>query len=138
MASINNNLSSSSFKFELESNGNEASGNVRVVRNGESVIDEEFKLKKNDKNKNRILSLKKEIFDNLANRQSAHALIPIPDDIVSFDGNYVMPRKQQHIKNALKRIDEDDFGVCQICGENIKAKRLEIDPSLIICFDCAK
>lgn len=44
----------------------------------------------------------------------------------------------QHIKNALKRIDEDDFGVCQICGENIKAKRLEIDPSLIICFDCAK
>ena len=93
MASINNNLSSSSFKFELESNGNEASGNVKVVRNGESVIDNEFKLKKNDKNKNRILSLKKEIFANLANRQSAHAPIPIPDDIVSFDGNYVMPPK---------------------------------------------
>ena len=42
------------------------------------------------------------------------------------------------IKAALKRIDEDDFGECQICGEYIKAKRLEIDPSTTICIDCAK
>ena len=44
----------------------------------------------------------------------------------------------QHIKAALKRINEDDFGECQICGEYIKAKRLEIDPSVAVCIDCAK
>jgi DnaK suppressor protein len=44
----------------------------------------------------------------------------------------------QQIKAALKRIDEDDFGECQFCGEYIKAKRLEIDPSATICIDCAK
>ena len=44
----------------------------------------------------------------------------------------------QHIKAALKRINEDDFGECQICGEYIKTKRLEIDPSIAVCIDCAK
>jgi DnaK suppressor protein len=44
----------------------------------------------------------------------------------------------QHIKAALKRINEDDFGECQICGKYIKAKRLEVDPSVAVCIDCAK
>lgn len=44
----------------------------------------------------------------------------------------------QHIKAALKRINEDDFGECQICGEYINAKRLEIDPSVAVCINCAK
>ena len=44
----------------------------------------------------------------------------------------------QQIKAALKRIDEDDYGECKICGEYIKSKRLEIDPSATICIDCAR
>jgi len=44
----------------------------------------------------------------------------------------------QQIKAALKRIDEDDFGECQICGDYIKAKRLEINPRATICIDCSK
>jgi DnaK suppressor protein len=43
----------------------------------------------------------------------------------------------QQIKAALKRIDEDDFGECKICGAFIKAMRLEINPSATICIDCA-
>jgi DnaK suppressor protein len=44
----------------------------------------------------------------------------------------------QQIKAALNRVDENDFRKCQICGEHIKAMRLEIDPSATICIDCAK
>ena len=44
----------------------------------------------------------------------------------------------KQIKAALKRIDEDDFGECQICGDYIKAKRLEINPRATICIDCSK
>ena len=44
----------------------------------------------------------------------------------------------QQIKAALKHIDEDDFGECQISGEYIKAKRLEIDPTTTICIECAR
>lgn len=43
----------------------------------------------------------------------------------------------QHIEQALKRIDEDSFGECQNCGEDIAAKRLGIDPTVPICIDCA-
>ena len=43
----------------------------------------------------------------------------------------------QHINVALKRI-KIDYGKYQICGEDIKAKRLEIDPCASICIDYAK
>ena len=44
----------------------------------------------------------------------------------------------QHINNALERIKKDEFGECLICGEYIKAKRLEFNPSVSVCVDCAE
>jgi len=39
---------------------------------------------------------------------------------------------------ALKRIDLDDYGYCQTCGEEIHRKRLEFDPTASQCIDCAE
>ncbi|MCW9033127.1 MAG: TraR/DksA C4-type zinc finger protein [Rhodospirillales bacterium] len=44
----------------------------------------------------------------------------------------------QRIEAALKRIDEDDYGYCASCDEEIPAKRLEFDPAAAVCIDCAK
>lgn len=44
----------------------------------------------------------------------------------------------QRIDAALKRIDEDDFGYCTHCGLEIDPKRLEFDPSALLCIDCAR
>ncbi|MEG3637785.1 TraR/DksA family transcriptional regulator [Magnetococcus sp. PR-3] len=41
------------------------------------------------------------------------------------------------IDAALRRIDEDEFGDCVRCGEEIALKRLELDPSLPNCIQCA-
>jgi RNA polymerase-binding transcription factor len=41
------------------------------------------------------------------------------------------------IDAALKRLDEDEFGWCLTCGEEIAAKRLEIDPMATQCVSCA-
>ena len=41
------------------------------------------------------------------------------------------------IKNALKRLDEDEYGFCVECGEDISVKRLEIDPAATHCIKCA-
>lgn len=41
------------------------------------------------------------------------------------------------IKSALQRIDEDDYGICQECGEDIPAGRLDIDPTVATCVTCA-
>jgi len=43
----------------------------------------------------------------------------------------------KRIEAALARIDEGEFGYCVSCGEEIDAKRLEIDPSVPQCSDCA-
>jgi len=41
------------------------------------------------------------------------------------------------IDSALRRIDEDEYGYCQKCGEEIAEKRLVVDPAASFCVDCA-
>ncbi|NQW10522.1 MAG: TraR/DksA C4-type zinc finger protein [Alphaproteobacteria bacterium] len=38
---------------------------------------------------------------------------------------------------ALARLDAGVYGVCVRCGEEIAAKRLNFDPALALCVDCA-
>jgi DnaK suppressor protein len=40
------------------------------------------------------------------------------------------------IDDALNRIDEGTFGVCEDCGEDIGLKRLEARPVTTLCIDC--
>ncbi len=44
----------------------------------------------------------------------------------------------QRIDAALKRIEDDDYGYCLTCGEEIAVKRLDFDPATPVCIDCAK
>lgn len=46
-------------------------------------------------------------------------------------------QKLVQIEAALKRLEADDFGYCQVCGEEIAPKRLEIDPTVQLCINCA-
>ena len=43
----------------------------------------------------------------------------------------------QRIEGALARIKDGEYGYCVTCGEEISKKRLELDPSLPLCIDCA-
>lgn len=43
----------------------------------------------------------------------------------------------KRIEAALKRIDDDLYGDCLRCGEEIELKRLEFDPAAPLCVDCA-
>ena len=42
------------------------------------------------------------------------------------------------IAAALKRIDDGEYGDCIECGEPIAEKRLDFDPSVATCIDCAR
>lgn len=44
----------------------------------------------------------------------------------------------QRIDAALERIEAGDFGWCLKCDEAIAPKRLELDPSVTLCIDCAQ
>ena len=40
------------------------------------------------------------------------------------------------IDEAIARIDEGNYGVCEDCGEEIGLKRLEARPVTTLCIDC--
>ena len=46
-------------------------------------------------------------------------------------------QKLIQIEAALRRIDENDYGICQECGEEIATARLEFDPTMLLCIECA-
>jgi DnaK suppressor protein len=41
------------------------------------------------------------------------------------------------VKAALERIDGDEFGYCDVCGEEIAPARLENNPAVTSCIGCA-
>lgn len=43
----------------------------------------------------------------------------------------------QRIEEALKKMETDAYGYCVRCDEEIAAKRLELDPSVPTCINCA-
>ncbi|GAA4362461.1 TraR/DksA family transcriptional regulator [Kangiella marina] len=48
-------------------------------------------------------------------------------------------RDEKHlvkVRKALKRIDDDDYGFCLECGEDITMKRLDVAPETELCLDC--
>lgn len=46
--------------------------------------------------------------------------------------------ERQRIHAALKRVDEDEYGFCTDCGEEIEPKRLVADPTIPRCLDCTR
>jgi DnaK suppressor protein len=50
-------------------------------------------------------------------------------------------RRRQHrmlaIDGALRRIETGEYGDCFICGNEIDARRLSIDPASTRCMECA-
>ena len=46
-------------------------------------------------------------------------------------------QRLRQIEAALARLDDDEYGYCQACGELIDPRRLEFDPTTLLCIDCA-
>ncbi len=42
------------------------------------------------------------------------------------------------IEEALGRIEDGSFGICESCGEDIGEERLVARPVTTLCFDCKK
>lgn len=46
--------------------------------------------------------------------------------------------KLLQIEDALSRIDNHSYGICEDCDEEIPEKRLLINPHFLICVSCAE
>lgn len=58
------------------------------------------------------------------------------NEVQDFLGNAA--RKEiSMIKQAIHRIDNGEYGVCQVCGEAINIERLKVIPYSNMCVKCA-
>ena len=42
------------------------------------------------------------------------------------------------INAALGRVARGEYGLCQLCEEPIHPKRLDVDPTALLCIECAE
>jgi DnaK suppressor protein len=104
------------------------------------------------KMKDTLVSLKKEIVDNLvANNADFKAIVEEMDpkdlvDIASDDIDRKMIeaigsqelKRLKAIDNAVTRIQQGKYGLCMKCGKKIPNERLNAIPWAVLCIDCQK
>jgi len=83
---------------------------------------------------------------NEVNRMSSSEKVnfPDPNDRASLesDRNFLLRIRDRErklilkIHEALDRIEQDTFGICEVCGDPIEEKRLKARPVTTMCFEC--
>ncbi|MBL1116986.1 TraR/DksA C4-type zinc finger protein [Streptomyces sp. 110] len=93
----------------------------------------------------RIAALNRE-FDAIV---ASNALVAVDDEhdpegsSTAFERAHVaalLAQARDHLTaldEALERLDRDDYGRCDVCGEPIPAERLEARPTATTCVRCA-
>ncbi|MDR3629402.1 MAG: RNA polymerase-binding protein DksA [Desulfocapsaceae bacterium] len=70
--------------------------------------------------------------------------VPDPNDRASIESDRsfelrIRERERKllsKIEEALERVEDGSFGICEACGEEIGIKRLEARPVTTLCIDC--
>jgi len=99
--------------------------------------------------KQKLLERKKElhsIMDNLKSEFSDINSCDIKEDAdfascsVNSESNFYIYQQQlnelEEIEIALKKIDKGEYGICEMCEEEINPERLHIKPFAKYCIDC--
>jgi DnaK suppressor protein len=108
----------------------------------------------------RVKEKKRQYFKDLLNKQLKELMeeaaktvtdmtitegeFPDPTDRASWesDRNFLLRIRERErnlitkIKEALERIEDGTFGICERCGEPISDKRLEARPVTTLCIKC--
>jgi len=56
--------------------------------------------------------------------------------VLHQDWKHNTDRRMLELLRLLGRMEEEDFGVCQECGEDISLRRLELVPTTAFCARC--
>lgn len=51
--------------------------------------------------------------------------------LASREGRYAY-----HLNEALRRLDEGTYGICEVCGKQISSERMEAVPHATKCIEC--
>jgi len=90
--------------------------------------------------------LLKEAERTVAGMTDAKENFPDPTDRAALesDRNFLLRIRDRErkliskIHEALERIEDGTFGICESCGEEIGEERLKARPVTTLCFDCKR
>lgn len=88
--------------------------------------------------------LRSEVDRTVGHMKSEAANFPDPLDRASQEEEFALELRTRDrerklikkIEKTLAKIDKDEFGYCEQCGEEIGIKRLEARPTADLCVDC--
>ncbi len=95
-----------------------------------------------------LQSLREELVEDIEltvhTMQDEATVFADPNDRASHDSDMALElrnrdRERKLIKKideAIARLDEDEYGYCNMCGIEIGMKRLEARPTATLCIDC--
>lgn len=93
---------------------------------------------------NKLGTLLQEAEKTVSGMTDEEETFPDPTDRAAMesDRNFLLRIRDRErrlilkIKAALEKIDENTFGICEACGEEISEKRLKARPVTTLCIDC--
>jgi len=93
---------------------------------------------------NRLEELLSQADDTVLGMTSPKENFPDPTDRATLeaDRNFMLRIRDREsklirkIKKALERIEDETFGICETCGDDISIKRLKARPVTTQCIDC--
>ena len=93
---------------------------------------------------NRLNELLSQADNTVSGMTTPKENFPDPTDRASLeaDRNFMLRIRDREsklikkIKKALERIENETFGICEKCGEDISLKRLKARPVTTQCIDC--
>ena len=93
---------------------------------------------------NRLEDLLSQADDTVSGMTTPKENFPDPTDRASLesDRNFMLRIRDREsklikkIKKAIARIENETFGICEKCGEDISKKRLIARPVTTQCIDC--
>lgn len=88
--------------------------------------------------------LMEEVDATVAHMQEEPGQLPDPNDQASREEEFNLELKTRNregklihnIEAALERINQKNYGYCEMCDEEIGLKRLEARPTAKLCIDC--
>ncbi len=96
----------------------------------------------------KLEEMQNELFDEseetVQNMKDTNQEFPDPTDRANYESERnttlrIRDRERKLIKKvrqALKRLDEDEYNICEECGEIIRKERLDARPVTTLCIDC--
>ncbi len=91
-----------------------------------------------------LADLEAEVASTVGGMRGGTGAFPDPTDRASLESDRNLTLRirdrermlKKKIEDAIARIEDGTFGLCEVCGEQIGSERLEARPVTTLCIDC--